>query len=232
MWDDDRDSIAPTRRTDNRIWPRYPGHGIRVSMSPDIDDKIKQLFTEADRATPEPPNLPVLTRPAVNWWRVAVAPAAAVLILFAGTVAVLNAMGVEFGLGFAASGDAEEGAVPDDSGFVLALADLNLACSEFGTAMDDAGSVTDDASVVVWLETIHPALRTFGAEVGRAAARFPTNEALAGVASRLDGLEEDVSSAITSGNPTMGTYRLTVAAIEDAATALSAVGALGCSDLT
>ena len=169
----------------------YPGTKVRSRMSRDIDSKIKQLFTEADRASPEPPPLQGMEKPAPNWWRVAIAPAAAVLVLFAGTVAVLNAMGVEFGLGFAADSAGSEPA-PADSGLVPTLADLNLACTELDRSIEASLAVVDDETAVAWFEALEPSYVKFHEQLERVAAQFPSETALSEATARTKRITSEI----------------------------------------
>ncbi|HXV72768.1 MAG TPA: hypothetical protein VEB69_15370 [Acidimicrobiia bacterium] len=126
-------------------------------MSKNIDDQIRELFAQVDEVAPEPPAVQVPEVSPFPWGKYVLAPAAAVIAFVLGTAVVLDAVGVDLGLG-AAAGDGVD-TIPDqrDDGPISLLVDLNLACGDLisaiqrtpGGASDETASQTLAAYIAI-----------------------------------------------------------------------------------
>lgn len=210
-------------------------------MSDSHDDRIRELFEELDRASPEAPRLPKAPRPvSAPWWQRGMVPAMGVAV-----VVLVIGVGSQLFPGSTDSADeatetteaaAEGGDGPVDTrppDFALVLVDLNLACTAF---VDASGSAVQTAPVsdqehLDALNSLVVPTADLASEVSAAAGTLsdPALEVLSGKASLLVSSIEDGADGSASDAP--GAYRRYVDDVEALGSGLETYGALECGRL-
>ena len=203
------------------------------AMTTEFDDQIRALLAEADRAAPDPPDLPRLVQAPIDWRRWAVIPAAAVLALVLGTTLVLRILGVDLGLGFAASDSGAEVESGSDSDIAETLAELNLACAELDDQLDDIDpGPTDDTAALRRLETMAEHLPVLAIAIDEAARSRAEDPTLGLLASSAGDLVEDTAIAAENGRQGAAARYDTLATdLVDLGQDLDEFGARTCADL-
>lgn len=201
-------------------------------MSRNRENRIRDLFEQADRAAPSPPPMPELETPPFPWKRAVVAPAAAVLIVFVGVVVGLRVAGFDLLLGDAADvGDSVDS--EDQHSLVSTLADLNVACSDFGDALDDGDlEMSDDASALRALEDMAVGLGPLMSTIHEVATQAPGSLEFSRADMSFDRFSDDMAAALALGSVgAADRYRQLRARLGDLLEDLNQIGAMDCANV-
>lgn len=200
-------------------------------MSDQLDDRIRELFTEADRATPEPPTMPTDVPVPFPWRRLVLAPALGAFLL-TGVLAILNATGFGFDV-FGAAADSADGivdAAPADD-YVLALADLNLACSDFANSVERPPQLSI-ASSYSTLSAIDRSFEDLALVIREAANAFPGDEAVQQALARAAFISTGLDEAVALGRAgAPDRLESVLVEIELLGAELEAAGAVDCATI-
>ena len=168
-------------------------------MSKNLDDQIRELFARVDGVAPEPPEVQVPDAPPFPWVRYVMVPAAAVFVFVLGTAVVLDAVGVDLGLG--AAGDAAD-TIPDqrDDGPILLLVDLNLACDDLISAIERTPGGASDETASQTLAAYIAILEDFETTTLAAVDGVEAPESLVISVGEVADIRTEVTDAVSRGS--------------------------------
>jgi hypothetical protein len=210
-------------------------------MSNRLDDRIRELLEELDRAAPEAPPAPVAERaPAAPWWQRRLVPAAglvvAVLVLgVASQLFVGNSDSAEEATdtteAAAEGGDGPADTRPPD--FALVLTDLNLACVGFVHSSAEAvpAAPDSDREHLEALKSLVDPTSDLEADISTV-ADINVDEELDGLSAEAGRLLSSVETAAAgTGEAAPAAYDELVEDVGALGSGLEGYGALECSAL-